>query len=831
MADITLKLIWYRLSQTYSKMAAAASTWYTDLDFDSYVLDLLLFAWCAGAAIVVLSVNSIKNALGPATKQPAVERFRDYASSGDGALASVPARGQQPETCHWFNTVVGWLYLHYYHSPVYLDEWIKSLNEQLNKLGGPVQNRVESVQQGSQPPKILTITCQVTQDGAMVLLAKVESKDLLLSVFASQECSEGVRLTNCVAHVLKLNGTLRVRTFCDKKDVKLRTGFESQPEVKVEVNPTNPYQDPTTLADLGVVEQNVRNALALATTTLTITKLLMPGDLTTVPGRVPEEDTRPAKPGEVRVRASDAGWGMSAHDIALLNQRFTAQNLQNQMAQLASSIQQPSLSAQAPVVQQVPPQSRPQPVQHHVTVQKSPEVIQSISVHPVRHHQAQHVQSSPPLPQVGQSPPQAQQRSVGTAGTGQSLFEPISPSHHQSAFTSPTVGAPLKPPRMVGDKRLYVKVIKGNSLTLPKRGTVNAVCYISTDEPVQSYTSTVVKNTANPFWDEHFLFDVTHDTREVRFEVYDKSSNERGEEYIGESTIFMEDLKKTPSSRQILRLQSQPGSFDYSTGTITAEFLFMEPAEADSLLNSMTPSVSQLSPRRRIEVSQVVTPGGTRVTTTTTTTQKPQYGRAEAGYNTAPNYVEKRVPAEMDASYNAERLTPNPADSSAGQYLGRQIPTIESSPTEESPDSALSSQTSPERQAARGVTPETEKKKTSFWKRFGRKKRSYSADRSSSSQREGTHLQPPQPQYGQQSKDDLELVRPQEPGSPNLKKSRSLGGSLKKLFRRGRKSRSRARDGDTSRESSMSRGSGRNPASRDGSLNRQSAQNRASSVS
>ena len=44
-----------------------------------------------------------------------------------------------------------------------------------------------------------------------------------------------------------------------------------------------------------------------------------------------------------------------------------------------------------------------------------------------------------------------------------------------------------------------------------------------------------------------------------------------GEEYIGESTIFIEDLKRTPSSRQILRLQTQPGSFDYSTGTLTAE--------------------------------------------------------------------------------------------------------------------------------------------------------------------------------------------------------------------------------------------------------------------
>ena len=70
--------------------------------------------------------------------------------------------------------------------------------------------------------------------------------------------------------------------------------------------------------------------------------------------------------------------------------------------------------------------------------------------------------------------------------------------------------------------------------------------------------------------------------------------------------------------------------------------------------------------------------------------------------------------------------------------------------------------------------------------------------------------------------DDLELVRNKgEPETPNLKKSRSLGGSLKKLFRRGRK-QSRSR-GETSRESSFSRSSTRNISqggSREGSLNR-----------
>ena len=71
--------------------------------------------------------------------------------------------------------------------------------------------------------------------------------------------------------------------------------------------------------------------------------------------------------------------------------------------------------------------------------------------------------------------------------------------------------------------------------------------------------------------------------------------------------------------------------------------------------------------------------------------------------------------------------------------------------------------------------------------------------------------------------DDIELVRgkAESPGTPNLKKSRSLGGSLRKLFRRGRK-QSRSH-GETSRESSFSRSSTRNVSqgpSRDGSLNR-----------
>ncbi|XP_076457701.1 uncharacterized protein LOC143291623 isoform X2 [Babylonia areolata] len=352
-----------------------ASNWYTELDFDHWVLDILLLFWCGTAAGVVMTVNSIKNALGPVVRQPAAERMLREPTSGatDGGLEAVAALAKRGESCQWFNTAISWLYLHYYNAPDYLNQWVDSLNLQLTKLGGPVTNKVEKVQPSSLPPRVLNIQTQSPPDGSVVLLTKVESQDLLLSIFASQQTSEGVRLTNCVAHVLKLNGVLRLKFYREKKDVKVRVNFDSHPEVKVEVTPSNPYQEPSTLADLGVVERNVRHALALAVTTFTITKLLMPGDLSTIPhphADVDDEEVGggpPTRPGEIRVRASDAGWGMSASDIAMLNQR-----VQNKMAQVAAFNQKMQQQQPPPTIHEVPPQTRPTQAEAKVSVQPQP---------------------------------------------------------------------------------------------------------------------------------------------------------------------------------------------------------------------------------------------------------------------------------------------------------------------------------------------------------------------------------------------------------------------------------------------------------------------------
>ncbi|KAH9491406.1 hypothetical protein Btru_031267 [Bulinus truncatus] len=130
MADITLRLIWYKLGEVREKMADTSRTWYTELDFDSYVLDLLLLGWCTLCFIVILAVNAIVAAFGPLQRQPR-EKFREI-TEGETSLtgAALPL-----ETAQWFNNAVNWFYLHYYHAPEFVDEWVKSLNEQVVKLG------------------------------------------------------------------------------------------------------------------------------------------------------------------------------------------------------------------------------------------------------------------------------------------------------------------------------------------------------------------------------------------------------------------------------------------------------------------------------------------------------------------------------------------------------------------------------------------------------------------------------------------------------------------------------------------------------------------------
>ncbi|XP_071111305.1 phospholipid transfer protein C2CD2L-like isoform X4 [Haliotis cracherodii] len=730
MADITLRLIWYKLGESSSKMAEAAATWYSKLRWEDHFLDILLIGWFCWCSVIVIVINSFVSFVGPLQRRLPSETLRVKEA---GAKPALP-KGPGIETCQWFNTALNWFYLHYYHSADFLDEWIKSLNEQMTKLGGPVQTKFERIQAGSLPPKFGEISCEATPEDKFVIHVRVDSKDLAFVIFCSQQTHEGVKLTNCTATVFRLRGTLLVQSFKDAGEVKVNVAFDGRPDIKVNVKPTNPYQDPSDMVDIGVVEELVRQAICMTTTTFTITHLLAP-------------DTRAQSK-----RHSDHDRGSGQGQVPNMSQGYSQMpqmnegNFERRMPQTHGGAPMQSMHVQS------------------TQLQSSPK---------------RHAAPQPPVSAV-HSPPKSE-----------ALFVPIEASQYQSAFQTPVSQAtdvPPKPPRSTADKRLLVKVIKANGVGAKEigglnfLGSVNPVVLLLMDDPIQNHSTSVVRNASNPFWDESFLFDVTQHSNELRFEVFDKTK-QPGEDFLGETTVYMSDLRLTPSSRQILALQSRPGNMDSISGSLTVEFLFMDSAEAEMMMGMSSAPNSQVSPKRRIETERTITPGGD------------------------------------DRGVVPEPVVPV-------------IKTIESSPTEEGGDIAVTN-------AAPDKAVEKEKKKSSFGeairKRFGRKKRSQSADRAASSLKEGAnYLRPPEQTYGPQSKDDMELVRSQDPAkSPNLKKSRSLGGSLKKLFRRSRK-RSKSR-GESSRDSSFSRSSDRragsqNP-SRDSSLNRHSAHQRAASTS
>ncbi|CAH1796737.1 unnamed protein product [Owenia fusiformis] len=396
--------------------------------------------------------------------------------------------------------------------------------------------------------------------------------------------------------------------------------------------------------------------------------------------------------------------------------------------------------------------------------------------------------------------------------------------------------------KVPGNRRLLVKIIKANGLRQADYGSTDPYVVIELDEPLQKHTTSVVKSTVNPFWDEHFLFDLGDNTSEVMFEVYDREKPP-GEDFLGCNIVHMEELRRNPSSRQIIPLLPRPDKTEVVSGSITIEFLFLEPAEAALYQNE-----DLSSPRRQVETARHVTPSGTVITTTTTTTERPRDMKYETSINDSPNLVIKRdigrtdgvstspvgnrtrkVSDSYESSITSELVQVN-GDETVADTAVRQLTTqrdsrprtptrtstlvitsvqrmTDSSPTEDkdalSATSAVSS-TSTER-----VTPTVQNKKNkslknTLKKRFSRlrKPRSHSADRASS-MREGTLSPPTMKVTGPKTTDDIDHLQVPE---QNLKKQRSnsFSNSLKKLFKR------KKRDGaSVSRESSLSRQSQR----------------------
>nr|XP_037278537.1 uncharacterized protein LOC119171797 isoform X3 [Rhipicephalus microplus] len=167
------------------------------------------------------------------------------------------------------------------------------------------------------------------------------------------------------------------------------------------------------------------------------------------------------------------------------------------------------------------------------------------------------------------------------------------------------------------DHRLLVKVIKASNLG-GNKGCKEVYCVVEVDEPPHRCTTTVAKETTNPFWDEHFLFTLDQNSSEVLFEIYDKSKPQ-GDNFLGLGIVSISELRRVPSQRQIITLQSRPLEYDNVSGSLTVEFLYMEGSQIPVVADSQTATeFAPHSPQSRIvEKNSRITSDGRVITTTT----------------------------------------------------------------------------------------------------------------------------------------------------------------------------------------------------------------------
>ncbi|XP_078594056.1 C2 domain-containing protein 2-like isoform X3 [Branchiostoma floridae x Branchiostoma japonicum] len=425
-----------------------------------------------------------------------------------GVRVPAPPDGRVYEPCEWVNTTLTWLRTQQHQTPELVKSWLKALNEQARRNGSSLQLTFDKVKEGSLPPKFTSINSAISDDGSLVIGCYVEWLRLGLTVFATQQTPQTIKLAICDVDV-KLTGQCQFKASVQSEEVHVTGSFPKEP--KIDLNVKQPAGSEEDGVDTEIVEGLVRDTLAGAVLTISLSLQSMLREGRDQPDRLPTFVDGP---------------------ISAPGDRGVAK----------------------PIV-----------------------------------------------------------------------TRRLSPS-----------GVPPKPPRLQ-DRKLLVKVIKANGL--PGRngyGSCDPYCIIEMDAPLQKHKTSVIKNTINPFWDEHFLFDLSTRTKELKFSLFDREKGSDSNE-LGEAVIPMDMLTQNLSSRQIIPLQRALSNDDSINASVTAEFLFMEPSAAQQALNSLHPQPSPIrphyptTPQKKVETYRTVTPGGTVITTQTTTVERAANDRSAPG--------------------------------------------------------------------------------------------------------------------------------------------------------------------------------------------------------
>ncbi|XP_012720694.2 C2 domain-containing protein 2 isoform X1 [Fundulus heteroclitus] len=194
-------------------------------------------------------------------------------------------------------------------------------------------------------------------------------------------------------------------------------------------------------------------------------------------------------------------------------------------------------------------------------------------------------------------------------------------SERKEAYSK--VMSPPKPPRAHDWKLL----VKNTRVTLTQEedaaGSLNPLCVLQLDDPPQRFSTSVLKNTTNPTWDQPFVFELNGRSKELCVQLLNDGRPPE-DAVLGQVYVPLDLVRKQPKGQQTFALKTK----DAVTGSLTTEFTYLEPSEVRSW-QPPTPAAS-----KRVEMDRTVMPCGTVVTTITAVKSKP--GRQLPLNNTDP---------------------------------------------------------------------------------------------------------------------------------------------------------------------------------------------------
>uniref|UniRef100_A0A8C6Y0U3 C2 calcium dependent domain containing 2 n=1 Tax=Naja naja TaxID=35670 RepID=A0A8C6Y0U3_NAJNA len=173
-------------------------------------------------------------------------------------------------------------------------------------------------------------------------------------------------------------------------------------------------------------------------------------------------------------------------------------------------------------------------------------------------------------------------------------------SHYTGAI--PEGARPPKPPR-AHELKLLMKNIKATLANHNTAGIINPICIVQLNDPLQKFCSSFANYPMDLSWKEEFIFELNAKSKVLQINI-----TENGEL---DGNVPLDLFRKQPSGLQSFELNSQISNNSSAVGSVSAEFLYIEPSETKS---QQAPAKL---PVAKVEKDRTVMPCGTVVTTVT----------------------------------------------------------------------------------------------------------------------------------------------------------------------------------------------------------------------